>query len=110
MPKMAFVVAFLVTLAGLAAAQNASIGESVISRGQAPVMDSSFHSVQPPKAPSYCKPCLWYSGDFDPNNPYATSLQNEHDQHADSHSRTSTKLWEHLGVVCSIRRGQARGG
>src|SRR5215831_5642541 len=70
----------------LAAAQSASIGESVIGRGQKPVMSSSFHSVQPPKAPSYCKPCLWYSGDFDPNNFNANGLSNEQDQLvADSH-------------------------
>jgi len=80
MKKMALVLALTAALATLAAAQNASIGESVVVRGQAPVMDSSFHSVQPPVPPPYCKPCLWYSGDFDPNNPNANGLANEADQ------------------------------
>ena len=86
MKKIAFVVALLVALANSAAAQNASIGETIVVRGLAPVMDSSFHSVQPPVPPSYCKPCLWYSGDFDPNNPNANGLSNEQDRLvADSH-------------------------
>jgi hypothetical protein len=85
MKKMVLVPALIATLITLAVAQNASIGENVISRGQAPVMSSTFHAVQPPRVRSYCKPCLWYAGDFDPNNLYAGGLQNEHDQHADSH-------------------------
>ena len=86
MKKMILFLALIAALATLATAQNASIGESVVVRGVAPVMSSSFHSVQPPKAPSYCKPCLWYSGDFDPSNPYANGLANEDDQLvADSH-------------------------
>ena len=93
MKKMIFVVALIAALATLAAAQNASIGESVVSRGKAPVMSSSFHSVQPPKAPSYCKPCLWYSGDFDPNNPNANGLANEADLLvADSHIYAAWKV------------------
>jgi len=90
---MILVVALIAALATLAAAQNASIGESVVSRGKAPVMSSSFHSVQPPTAPSYCKPCLWYSGDFDPNNPNANGLANEQDQLvADSHIYAAWKV------------------
>lgn len=93
MKKMIFVVALIAALATLAAAQNASIGESVVSRGKAPVMSQSFHSVQPPKAPSYCKPCLWYSGDFDPNNPNANGLANEEDQLVpDSHIYSAWKV------------------
>ncbi len=86
MKKVILAVALIAALATLAAAQNASIGESVMSRGKAPVMSSAFHSVQPPVPPPYCKPCLWYSGDFDPNNPNANALANEDDQLvADSH-------------------------
>ena len=93
MKKMIFVVALIAALATLAAAQNASIGESVVSRGKAPVMSSTFHSIQPPTAPSYCKPCLWYSGDFDPNNPNANGLANEDDQLvADSHIYAAWKV------------------
>jgi hypothetical protein len=84
--QVIFAVALIAALARLAAAQNASIGESVISRGQASVMSSTFHAVHPPKVPSYCEPCLWYSGDFDPNNFNANGLSNEQDRlFADSH-------------------------
>ena len=87
------VVALIASLASLAAAQDASIGESLISRGQAPVMSSTFHAAHPPKAPSYCKPCLWYSGDLDPNNPYADGIANEDDQLvADSHIYSAWKV------------------
>ena len=86
MKKMVLVPALLVVLATLASAQNASIGESVLVRGQAPVMSANFHPLQSPKARSYCKPCLWYSGDLDPNNPNANALANEDDLLvADSH-------------------------
>jgi len=86
MKKVILAGMLIAALVTLAAAQNASIGESVVVRGRAPVMSSSFHSAQPPKAPSYCKPCLWYSGDFDPNNPSGNGLANEQDRFvADSH-------------------------
>jgi len=32
-----------------------------------------------PVPPSFCKPCLWYSGDFNFNNPKANGLANEKD-------------------------------
>jgi len=32
-----------------------------------------------PAPPSYCKPCLWYSGDFNANNQKANGLTNEID-------------------------------
>ena len=86
MKEVVLALALIAALAILATAQNASIGESVISPGKAPVMSSSFHSVQSPVAPAYCKPCLWYSGDLDPNNPNANGLANEQDRLvADSH-------------------------
>ena len=84
--KKIVVLASIAAMTTVATAQYASLGESVISRSQPPVMSSSFHSVQPPKAPSYCKPCLWYSGDIDLNNPEADGLANENDQlDADTH-------------------------
>jgi hypothetical protein len=36
---------------------------------------SSFPSSETP--PSYCKPCLFYGGDLDPNNPAADTFANE---------------------------------
>ena len=93
MKKVILAVTLIAALATLGTAQNASIGESVIFRGRAPVTSSSFHSIQPPKAPSYCKPCLWYSGDFDPNNHNADGLANENDQLvADSHVYSPWKV------------------
>ena len=86
MQKIVLLPAFVLILATAASAQNASISESAVVRGQAPVMSPNFRSVQPPVPPPYCKPCLWYSGDFDPNNEYAEGLDNEQDQLvADSH-------------------------
>jgi len=32
-----------------------------------------------PAPPSFCKPCLWYSGDFDPNNPKSSGFSDEKD-------------------------------
>jgi hypothetical protein len=32
-----------------------------------------------PTPPSFCKPCLWYAGDFNPNNSNANGLPNEKD-------------------------------
>ena len=101
MRKMALVVPFLAALATLAAAQNASLGESVISRGQAPGMSSTFHAVQPPTVPSYCKPCLWYSGDFDMNNPNANGLTNEDDQLvSDAHIYAA---WKVVGTTTMVQ-------
>jgi len=33
--------------------------------------------AQEPTPPSYCKPCLFYGGDFDINGPYPNALSNE---------------------------------
>jgi len=32
-----------------------------------------------PTPPSFCKPCLWYAGDFDPDNSKANGMANEKD-------------------------------
>jgi hypothetical protein len=34
---------------------------------------------KPPTPPSFCKPCLWYAGDFNPNNPKANGVADEKD-------------------------------
>jgi hypothetical protein len=34
-------------------------------------------SAQEPTPPSYCKPCLFYGGDFDPNGPSPNSMLNQ---------------------------------
>jgi len=36
-------------------------------------------SANAPSPPSFCKPCLWYSGDFNYKNPKANALANEKD-------------------------------
>ena len=101
MKNLVLVSTLALALATLAAAQNASIGESIVSRGQAAVMRSSFDAVQPPKAPSYCKPCLWYSGDFDYNNPNANGLANEDDQLvSDSHVYAA---WKVVGTTTMVQ-------
>ena len=99
--KIVLVLALVLSLATLATAQNPSFAESVISRGQAPVMSSTFHAVQPPKAPDYCKPCLWYSGDADPNNPNTNGLANEDDQLvSDSHVYAA---WKVVGATTMLQ-------
>ncbi|HWY02474.1 MAG TPA: hypothetical protein VNX60_02305, partial [Candidatus Acidoferrum sp.] len=37
---------------------------------------SGVASAQTATPPPYCRPCLFYGGDFDPSNPAANSLQN----------------------------------
>ena len=79
MRKIVLVAALIGALATFAAAQYASLSESVVSRGSAHITNPSDF-VKQPWGPKYCRPCLWYSGDFDPNNPNANGLANEADQ------------------------------
>jgi hypothetical protein len=39
----------------------------------------SASNSKAPTPPSFCKPCLWYAGDFNPNNSKANALSNERD-------------------------------
>jgi hypothetical protein len=40
-------------------------------------LSASAQDVQGPTPPSYCKPCLFYGGDFDPANPNSSGLTDE---------------------------------
>jgi hypothetical protein len=56
-----FAFCFLLAMCALAAAQE------------------NLPKSQAPKPPSFCKPCLWYAGDFNPNNSKANAISNERD-------------------------------
>ncbi|MGA8489085.1 MAG: hypothetical protein WB711_01600 [Terriglobales bacterium] len=84
MKKMLFVTALIAALIPLAMAQDsksapASLGEMIHSRGTSTVMSSQWKPAYRPTRPSYCNPCLFYTGDFDPNNSNANGLANEAD-------------------------------
>lgn len=81
MKKTLFVVALVAALASLAIAQDsktippASIGEKIQVRGTRTVMSSDWQRpVRHDTAPSYCNPCLLYTGDFDSANSNANGL------------------------------------
>jgi len=82
--KMLFATALIAALIPMAVSQDtksvpASLGEMIQSRGTSTVMSSQWKPAYHPTAPSYCKPCLFYTGDFDPNNANANGLANEAD-------------------------------
>jgi len=79
--KMLFAAALIAALIPMAMAATksvpASIAERIQIKGQPPVMSHDWKPAQhQPKAPSYCKPCLFYAGDFDANNTGANGLWN----------------------------------
>jgi hypothetical protein len=97
--KSVFFAAVLVAaLIPMAAAQDsksqpASLAEKVQVQGTAPVMSRDWQPVHVPKAPAYCKPCYFYSGDFNSSNSKANGLANEDDQLvADSHLYSPFKV------------------
>jgi hypothetical protein len=69
-------VSVLATMA-MAAQHNvpASIGERIAVKGQPPVMQG-WNAIHHDTAPKYCKPCLFYAGDFDSSNTGANGLWN----------------------------------
>jgi hypothetical protein len=73
-------VAVLVPLVAVsAAAQDArnALSEYVLVPGSAPIMAIPFKPVpEKAKPPAYCKPCLFYTGDMDPNSPNNNGLFN----------------------------------
>jgi len=73
-------VAVLVPFAVPAAAQSVkkSLGEYVLVPGTPPVMSIPFKPA-PASTPKYCKPCLFYSGDMDPNSSNNNGLFNGND-------------------------------
>jgi hypothetical protein len=57
-----------------------SARDNVVKAGTAPVLKNPvFNGVSTPKVPSYCKPCLFYGGDINPNDPNANGLSSEKD-------------------------------
>jgi hypothetical protein len=86
MKKMFFAAALIAALIPLAAAQDhrstpkADLSREVDVRvpAQAAVLGNP-PAKQAPKAPKYCKPCLFYGGDMDPANSNTNGLANEND-------------------------------
>ncbi len=69
----------MATLVTTAVAQRnmpVSIGERIAVRGQPPVMMPDWNVVHHDMTPKYCKPCLFYAGDFDASNTGANALWN----------------------------------
>jgi len=82
MKKMLFAAALMAVLIPIAVAQDnrlpqASLDREVDVRAGAAVLGS--HRQDAPTPPSYCKPCLFYAGDFDSNASDANGLANEFD-------------------------------
>ena len=99
MKNMLFAAALIAALIPMASAQDtkshpaASLGEKIQVRGTATVMSHDWQPAQAPTAPSYCKPCYFYSGDMDPNNANNNGLANEDDQIvSDSHIYSPFKV------------------
>jgi len=83
--KMLFAAALIAALITLAAAQDSRVPQASLDRevdvrvpARAAVLGNP-HRPEAPKAPAYCKPCLFYAGDFDSNASDANGLANEFD-------------------------------
>ena len=81
---MLFAAALLAALITVAAAQDSRLPQASLDRevdvrvpARAAVLGNPPHVA--PGAPSYCKPCLFYAGDFDSNASDANGLANEND-------------------------------
>ncbi len=75
MKKLILVAALVAALIPLAVAQSISTAASSAVRGGS--VSQQTHNL-PPKAPSWCKPCLYYSGDIDTTNPNADGIWDEY--------------------------------
>jgi len=74
----------LTALIPFASAQNSRLPQASLDRelniqapAQAAIVGKPLHQTQTP--PKYCKPCLFYAGDFDSNASDANGLANEFD-------------------------------
>jgi len=80
--KMLFAAALVAALITMAAAQDSRAPQASIDRETGTIV-ASRSVVHPakvtPGAPGYCKPCLFYAGDFDSNASDANGLANEND-------------------------------
>jgi len=84
MKKMVFAAALTAVMISIAAAQGSRLPEASLDRevnlqagDGAALLGNPTHQTQTP--PSYCKPCLFYAGDFDSNASDANGLANEFD-------------------------------
>ncbi len=84
MKTMPFTAALIASLIALAAAQDSRVPQASLDRevhlrvsAQADVLGNT--PKQSPTPPEYCKPCLFYAGDFDSNASDANGLANEVD-------------------------------
>jgi hypothetical protein len=84
MKKMLFAAALTAVLIPVSVAQDNGLPEASLDRevnlqvpARAAVPGNSPHRA--PTPPSYCKPCLFYAGDFDSNASDANGLANEFD-------------------------------
>jgi len=77
MKKLMLLVALVAVLAPLAAAQEVkpNLGGYVIQRGTPTVMSIPFKPASPLQ-PKYCKPCLFYTGDFNSSGSGADGVFN----------------------------------
>jgi hypothetical protein len=82
--KMLFAAALLAALITVAAAQDSRLPQASLDRevdvrvpARAAVLGNPPRVT--PGAPTYCKPCLFYAGDFDSNASDANGLANEND-------------------------------
>lgn len=71
MKKILFAAMLFAALIPMAVAQSISTASSSAVRGNG---HGASLSHLPPKAPSWCKPCLYYSGDIDTTNPNADGI------------------------------------
>jgi hypothetical protein len=99
---MLLATALVAALIPMAMAQNsvpASLGEVMQVHGNPPVMSPQWKPAYHPTRPSYCNPCLFYTGDFDPNNANANGLANEADLLVpDSHIYTAIPFLQANGA------------
>jgi len=76
MKKMLLLVALLVAVSAAAQGPILHLGQTVLVPGTPAIMSVPF-TASPAKTPSYCKPCLFYTGDFNGNGSGADGVDNE---------------------------------
>jgi hypothetical protein len=85
MKKMFFAAAMVVAMFTIAAPQDSRTPQASLDREVDVIVPARAavvghpHKAEAPKAPPYCKPCLFYAGDFDSNASDANGLANEND-------------------------------
>ena len=84
MKRMLFAAAVMAALAPMAVAQNSRLPQASLDRevdlqlpARTAALGNAPHRAQTP--PDYCRPCLFYAGDFDSNASDANGLANEVD-------------------------------